>query len=103
MYKDILNTHYAYEYVDACQEMREYFADDKIEPAALAKRYKDVLRNLRVYLDSMDYKMPNPIYPYQREDTETHKFLDVKVSADSKTGMVKYLGVLSNLNYKYRK
>lgn len=103
MYETALKSIFAQEYIAVCKEMSEYFADDKVEPAALSKRYKDVLRCYCDFLDSQGYKMPQAIYPYNKDDLSTHKYLDVKISADPKTGRVRFIKDIPNLNYRYRR
>lgn len=67
----------------------------------LDKEIKDSLDELRTYLDSVGYKMPDPIYPYQENDQKTWRYLHGHVSFSEKTKAFRYLA-RPNPEYKYK-
>lgn len=88
------------EYIAASKEMASYFKVDTCEPPAVNKRYKLAVQDIRDYLDSIDIKMPAPLFPYEQKDKTTWKFSDV-VLCGYKTGK-KYLCAIPNPEWKYR-
>lgn len=78
-----------------CKEYEDSMNSDMV----CSKNIKDKLSNLRQYLDSCGYNLPKPLYKFNIEDKNTHKFLDGIILRKS-NDKLEYKEVL-NMDFNY--
>ena len=65
------------DFIAICIELKEYMQINIWESTDLSYRYKDALATYRNFLDSIELKMPLPLFPYDRLNEDTHKYLEI--------------------------
>lgn len=94
--EDVFRSEEAIEFMAATCEVRRHLKISSLEPPMVARRYKIAVDAYRKYLDDLYIIMPAALYPYDKNDLSTHKYLDVKVNNK------KFLCDVINTNWKYR-
>lgn len=72
------------EYISASKVTGSFLKENIIEPAEVHERFNQALAHLRIYLDSINIKMPLPKYPYDPREKNTWRFSEVKIINDKK-------------------
>lgn len=63
-------------YLAVSKEVQKYLSNNLLETPDLSKRYKKCLNVYRNYLSRLGINVPHPIYPYDRKNKKTWKYLD---------------------------
>ena len=83
-------------YISVSNEIKKYFKENMCEPAELSKRYKSALNSYRDLLNSHCVNMPSALYPFDKEDKKTWKYINCKLNGEN------YKGAVHNPNWIYK-
>lgn len=88
-------------YLSVIKKVQEYLKSDVPPPNEVYNLYQESLSNYRNFLNDINYKMPDPKYPYLHEDKLTWKYSEVKIYGETaKTG--KRCTSVENENWMYK-
>ncbi len=99
---EVLNSQESKEYRAACVEINRYLKKGQVETPKASKRYKKAIENYRLYLDKKNIRLPDPIYPINKKDKSTLKYLDV-ITRETEESVTEYVRMIINPKWVYRK
>lgn len=99
---EVLNSPESKEYRECCVEIKKFYKKGEVETPAISKRYKKALENYRLYLDKRNIRLPTPIYPMNKKEKNTYKYLDVILRETEEHG-IEYVQMIINPKWIYRK
>lgn len=84
-------------YIEVCELVKKYYKINCDTPNDLTKKHKESLELYRELLDSLNFKMTSPIYPYDVKDKTTWKYEDMMINGSN------FIRNVLNPHWKYNK